>query len=73
MDIPAYGLIKRRRLDNLRAYRIFISHTRKREGYADRWPSGLRRTLGKRVRGQTLRGFESRSVRHFYMHLLIRA
>src|SRR5688500_6661109 len=29
----------------------------------DRWPSGLRRTPGKRVVGQLTRGFESRPVR----------
>ena len=31
---------------------------------AERWPSGLRRTLGKRVYGKPYRGFESRSLRH---------
>src|SRR5688500_462933 len=30
---------------------------------AERWPSGLRRTLGKRVYGKPYRGFESRSLR----------
>ena len=29
----------------------------------ERWPSGLRRTLGKRVKGQLFRGFESHSLR----------
>ena len=28
------------------------------------WPSGLRRTLGKRVMGNTIREFESLSFRH---------
>src|SRR5262249_13283200 len=28
------------------------------------WPSGLRRTLGKRVYGKPYRGFESHSLRH---------
>lgn len=28
------------------------------------WPSGLRRTLGKRVCGQPYRGFKSRPFRH---------
>ncbi len=28
------------------------------------WPSGLRRTLGKRVEGNTSPGFESPSLRH---------
>ena len=32
--------------------------------YKERWPSGLRRTLGKRVYGQPYRGFESLSLRH---------
>jgi hypothetical protein len=32
----------------------------------ERWPSGLRRTLGKRVCGKLYRGFESHSLRHFY-------
>ena len=30
----------------------------------ERWPSGLRRTLGKRVCGKPYRGFESHSLRH---------
>ncbi len=33
----------------------------------ERWPSGLRRTLGKRVKGQLFRGFESHSLRHFLL------
>jgi hypothetical protein len=32
----------------------------------ERWPSGLRRTLGKRVCGKPYRGFESHSLRQFY-------
>ena len=32
---------------------------------ADGWPSGLRRTLGKRVYGKPYRGFESRPIRHY--------
>ena len=32
---------------------------------AERWPSGLRRTLGKRVYFNEYRGFESHSLRHF--------
>ena len=32
--------------------------------YAENWPSGRRRTLGKRVRGRPLRGFESHVLRH---------
>ena len=32
----------------------------------ERWPSGLRRTLGKRVKGQLFRGFESHSLRHLF-------
>ena len=35
-----------------------------REGAPERWPSGLRRTLGKRVCGKPYRGFESHSLRH---------
>ena len=31
----------------------------------ERWPSGLRRTLGKCVYEQSYRGFESHSLRHF--------
>src|SRR5581483_1592425 len=31
---------------------------------AERWPSGLRRTLGKRVYGKPYRGFESHPLRH---------
>jgi hypothetical protein len=30
---------------------------------AEGWPSGLRRTLGKRVYGKPYRGFESHSLR----------
>ena len=30
----------------------------------DRWPSGLRRSPAKGVRGKLLRGFESHPVRH---------
>ena len=29
----------------------------------ERWPSGLRRTLGKRVKGKIFHGFESHSLR----------
>ena len=29
------------------------------------WPSGLRRTLGKRVYGKPYRGFESRPLRQY--------
>ncbi len=32
-------------------------------GHPERWPSGLRRTLGKRVCGKLYRGFESHSLR----------
>ncbi len=31
----------------------------------ERWPSGLRRTLGKRVKGKLFHGFESHSLRQF--------
>ena len=34
----------------------------------ERWPSGLRRTLGKRVCGKPYRGFESHSLRHFALN-----
>src|SRR2546423_9292725 len=39
-------------------------HAPSREGSAEEWPSGLRRTLGKRVCGKPYRGFESHSLRH---------
>src|SRR5215475_13985580 len=39
-------------------------HAAPREGDPQRWPSGLRRTLGKRVCGKLYRGFESHSLRH---------
>ena len=35
----------------------------------DRWPSGLRRSPAKGVRGKLLRGFESHPVRHDTKHL----
>ena len=35
-------------------------------GAPERWPSGLRRTLGKRVCGKPYRGFESHSLRHLH-------
>src|ERR1700704_1593485 len=35
-------------------------------GHPERWPSGLRRTLGKRVCGKPYRGFESHSLRHLH-------
>jgi hypothetical protein len=35
-----------------------------KRGPSERWPSGLRRTLGKRVCGKLYRGFESHSLRH---------
>jgi hypothetical protein len=38
----------------------------------ERWPSGLRRTLGKRVCGKPYRGFESHSLRHYTVLLCIR-
>jgi hypothetical protein len=34
-----------------------------KRGHLERWPSGLRRTLGKRVCGKPYRGFESHSLR----------
>ena len=34
-----------------------------KRGPPERWPSGLRRTLGKRVCGKPYRGFESHSLR----------
>ena len=36
----------------------------------ERWPSGLRRTLGKCVYPHRYRGFESHSLRHFFCYLL---
>ena len=41
-------------------------HAPSREEHPERWPSGLRRTLGKRVCGKLYRGFESHSLRHPY-------
>src|SRR5467141_1674027 len=38
-------------------------HAPSREEHPERWPSGLRRTLGKRVCGKPYRGFESHSLR----------
>src|SRR5260370_34187890 len=43
-----------------------------REEHPERWPSGLRRTLGKRVCGKPYRGFESHSLRHYSVLLCIR-
>jgi hypothetical protein len=43
-----------------------------REGPSERWPSGLRRTLGKRVCGKPYRGFESHSLRHVTVLFCIR-
>ena len=37
----------------------------------ERWPSGLRRTLGKRVKSKLFHGFESHSLRHFYDRKMI--
>ena len=42
-------------------------HAPSREEHPERWPSGLRRTLGKRVCGKLYRGFESHSLRHLQM------
>src|SRR5882672_8041705 len=39
------------------------------EGSQDRWPSGLRHTLGKRAWCNSHRGFESRPVRHAHVAL----
>ena len=41
-----------------------------KRGPPERWPSGLRRTLGKRVCGKPYRGFESHSLRHISLKLL---
>ena len=38
-----------------------------KRGPPERWPSGLRRTLGKRVCGKPYRGFESHSLRQQYL------
>jgi hypothetical protein len=40
-------------------------HAPSREWHPERWPSGLRRTLGKRVCGKPYRGFESHSLRQY--------
>ena len=39
----------------------------------ERWQSGRSRTLGKRVRCKSLRGFESLSLRHLGQYTLVRA
>ena len=44
--------------------KYFLSPT-----YVERWPSGRRRTLGKRVYGQPYQGFESLSLRHYQLFL----
>ena len=36
---------------------------------AEGWPSGLRRTLGKRVYGKPYRGFESHSLRQLSLYI----
>ncbi len=43
-----------------------------KNGYAERWPSGRRRTPGKCVGGEPSRGFESLSLRHFCLRLAAR-
>ena len=48
-------------------------HAPSREEHPERWPSGLRRTLGKRVCGKPYRGFESHSLRHYTVLLHIRS
>jgi hypothetical protein len=47
-----------------RALTCKTRHAPSREEHPERWPSGLRRTLGKRVCGKPYRGFESHSLRH---------
>src|SRR6266481_4797268 len=42
-----------------------------REEHPERWPSGLRRTLGKRVCGKPYRGFESHSLRQIVRRAVI--
>jgi uncharacterized protein (TIGR03435 family) len=39
-------------------------NSRRQTTPVERWPSGLRRTLGKRVYFNEYRGFESHSLRH---------
>jgi hypothetical protein len=51
---------KRRRLARSRLQKLSRPVMR---GHTERWPSGLRRTLGKRVCGKPYRGFESHSLR----------
>ena len=41
-----------------------VLHSRSQNHPRERWPSGLRRTLGKRVYFNEYRGFESHSLRH---------
>src|SRR5579859_6224509 len=46
-----------------RGIRLQKVSCRSKRGDPERWPSGLRRTLGKRVCGKLYRGFESHSLR----------
>src|SRR5262245_38231971 len=58
-----------------RQARLSLAKIRRRlqeEGEPERWPSGLRRTLGKRVCGKLYRGFESHSLRHYTVLLCSR-
>src|SRR4029079_17339081 len=41
----------------------YIAETAPRTAFLEGWPSGLRRTLGKRVYGKPYRGFEPHSLR----------
>ena len=50
-----------------RACRVILPAPQRPEG----WPSGLRRTLGKRVYGKPYRGFESHSLRHRPRHQIL--
>ena len=46
-----------------RSWLAFHVRFKKTDYPAERWPSGLRRTLGKRVYFNEYRGFESHSLR----------
>jgi hypothetical protein len=60
--IPVYSVICRNFCHDGRVHLQNSSCPFKRE-HPERWPSGLRRTLGKRVCGKPYRGFESHSLR----------
>src|SRR5215510_2630693 len=51
--------------------RTFVARSFRARPFAEGWPSGLRRTLGKRVYGKPYRGFESHSLRRIILKSLV--